>query len=197
MSAEVVIDSLTNRILELEHQSIDNDYATRQFVSNMKNRNTQVLTESHIRLFRNWLAAKSESRAPEHIDPKQLDIYLAQFTLTIRKDGDADINHSSRQYEPCTLSAMHSSFFRYLNSKDYKYNIKTSHMFRHSRDVLSSKMKELKKLGKGNKPQAAESFTSEEVAKMYEMQVLGVGNNILFHFLYCDFRLIVCTVYID
>jgi hypothetical protein len=53
----------------------------------MRNDNTQHVTKSHLRLFCKWLATKSEMRSPEVIDAKQLDTYLAQFTLTIRKDG--------------------------------------------------------------------------------------------------------------
>ena len=38
-------------------------------------------------------------------------------------------------------------------------NSKTDDVFNHSRDVLAAKKKELKKMGKGNKPRAAKSFT--------------------------------------
>jgi len=72
-------------------------------------------------------------RLPEQIDAKQLDIYLAQFSSTIRKEGTADINHPSRQYEPTSIIAMYNLIFRYLNSKGYEHNMKTSELFRHSR----------------------------------------------------------------
>ena len=49
---------------------MDDDYAERQFVDSMRHGNTQRVTQSHMRLFTNWLATKSEVRAPEHIDPK-------------------------------------------------------------------------------------------------------------------------------
>ena len=171
--AEKVIDSLASRILDLENY--EDDCATRQFVEKMANSNTQIQTRSHMRLFSKWLNAKSEMRAPEHIEPKQLDIYIAQFFLTIRKDGIGDINHASRQYEPSTITAMHSSMFRYLNSSDYGHNIKTSELFRHSRDVMRSKMKELKQLGKGSKPNAAQPFTTDHIAMLYEQNILGTG----------------------
>lgn len=171
--AEKVIDSLASRILDLENN--ENDCATRQFVDKMANGNTQLQTQSHMRLFSKWLNAKSEMRAPEHIEPKQLDIYIAQFFLTIRKEGNGDINHPSRQYEPSTITAMHSSMFRYLNFSDYGHNIKTSELFRHSRDVMTSKMKELKQLGKGSKPNAAQPFTTDHIAMLYEQNILGTG----------------------
>jgi len=171
--AEKIIDSLASRILDLENYEDDN--ATRQFVEKMTNSNTRQQTPSHMRLFSKWLNAKSEMRAPEQIEPKQLDIRIAQFFLTIRKEGNGDINHPSRQYEPSTITATHSSMFRSLNSKDYGHNIKTSEFFRHSRDVKSSKMKEFKQLGKGSKPNAARPFTTDHIAMLYEQNILGTG----------------------
>jgi hypothetical protein len=179
--ADKVIDSLASRILDLEN--CDNkDNFTRQFVDKMTNSNTQQQTTCHIRLFSKWLNVKSEMRAPEQIEAKQLDLYMAQFFLTIRKDGSCDINHASRQYEPSTLTAMHSSFFRYLNSKDYGHNIKTSELFRHSRDVMCSKMKELKQLGKGSKPNAAQPFSTDHIAMLYEQNLLGRGKRLHLYF---------------
>lgn len=183
LMAERVIDSLASRILDLESRCIDDDASTtRQFVDDMRNANTVLATKSHCRLFTSWLATKSETRSPEDINPKQLDLYLAQFTLAIRKGGNESINHPSRQYEPCSLTAMHNSLFRYLNSKDYGHNIKTSELFKHSREVLSAKMKELKQLGKGNRPHAAQPFTPDEIAMMFEKNILGIGEQVMLSF---------------
>jgi len=38
-------------------------------------------------------------RLPEQIDAKLLDIYLAQFSLTKRQEGTANINHPLYIYE--------------------------------------------------------------------------------------------------
>jgi len=69
--ADAVMDSLASRILDLENYG-DKDNVTRQFVENMTNNNTQQQTICHIRLFCKWLNVKSEMRAPEHIEAKQL-----------------------------------------------------------------------------------------------------------------------------
>jgi hypothetical protein len=183
--AERVIDSLASRIIDMESRCTDDDASTtRQFVADMRNPNTVLVTKSHYRLFVSWLATKSETRSLEDISPKELDLYLAQFTLAIRKDhkggtGNENINHPSRQYEPSSLAAMHNSLYRYLNSKDYGYNIKTSELFKHSREVLSAKMKELKQLGKGNRPHAAQPFTPDEIAMMFEKNILGIGEQVM------------------
>jgi hypothetical protein len=179
--SERVIDSLSDRILDLDYEAAqrflpDDDTSTHQFVDQMRNASTKNVTSSHTRLFSKWLRTRGENRAPEDIDAKQLDMYLAHFTLTVRKEGSGDdINNVSRQYEPSTMMSMHSSLFRYLNDKQYDHNIKTSDSFRHSREVLMSKMKELKQLGKGNKPRAAQAFTSEELAKLFQLNLLGLG----------------------
>lgn len=117
--SEKVIDSLASRIIDLENRSSDRNEGptTREFVENMRNANTVQQTKSHVRLFANWLAAKNELRSLKDIAPSQLDVYLAQFTLSIRKAGTGEINSLSRQYEPSSLLAMHNSVFRHLNSE--------------------------------------------------------------------------------
>jgi len=54
-------------------------------------------------------------------------------------------------------------------------NIKADDAFRHSRDVLAAKQKELKQFGKGNKPRATQPFTEAEIATMFSFQILGSG----------------------
>jgi len=154
----------------------DTDINTTQFVDRMRNFNTLQATKSHLRLFTRWLTQiKSERRAPEEIDAKELNIYLAQFTLTVRKEGSTGIDHPSRQYEPSSLVAIHNAIYRHLSSKNYPHNIKTSELFTHSRDVLTAKMKELKQIGKGNKPNAAQSFTADEIVLLIQHNLLGVS----------------------
>jgi len=151
------------------------DVNTFEFTEAHQNINTKRATESHMRLFLDWLKKTKEDRKPEEISPKELDLYLAQFILGVRKDADAELNDPVRQYEPLTLVAMHSSIHRYLSAKGYNGNIKADDAFRHSRDVLAAKQKELKQLGKGNKPRAAQPFTEEEIDTMFSLNILGSG----------------------
>lgn len=127
------------------------------------------------RLFKSWLAMKAELREPHQIPPKQLDTLIAQFMISVRKESNDSLplNHNLRQYEPETLTAMHSSIHRYLNENGYSSNIKADDAFRHSRDVLSAKKKELKQLGKGNRPKAALPFSSQEIAILFNKKILG------------------------
>ena len=82
------------------------------------------------------------------------------------------MDDTSRQNEPYTLLAIQTSIFRYIRDNNYKYNIKQDQQFRHSRQVLTAKMKELKQLGKGNHPKA---FTADELDKLLERKVLGTS----------------------
>jgi hypothetical protein len=180
MSAKV-IDSLADRMLDYDvtrFVACSND-ATLQLVEQQQNANTRRMTDSHLRLIKSYLASKNDVRELEDIPPAELDLYLAQFFLGVRKSAapgaDVDLNDSSRQYEPSTLAAMHSSFHRYLAGKQYPANLKEDSCFKHSRDVLGAKMKELKKLGKGNKPHAAEPFTTSELEMLAEHHLLGSG----------------------
>jgi hypothetical protein len=70
---------------------------------------------------------------------------------------------------------MHASIHRYLSDKQYAANIKADDRFRYSRDVLSAKMKELKIIGKSNKPRAASAFTPDEIDSFLQHQLLGAG----------------------
>jgi len=177
---------LANRILELENMVETrsdndprfvavNDEDTFDFTEAQQNANTRRVTDCHIKLFVSWLQQMNEMRRPDEISLKELDLYIAKFILGIRKEGDRQLNDPERQYQPLTLQAMHSSIHRYLCSKNYQCNIKADDAFKHSRDVLAAKQKELKQLGKGNKPLAAQPFTDDDIMKMFHLQILGIG----------------------
>lgn len=173
-----VIDSLVERIMELDRFIEVSNRETTALVEKQKNDNTRRMTDCHVRLLRSFLDTRRERRQIEDIPPVELDLLLAQFFLGVRKAAPADTEEfdgNSRQYEPGTLLAMQGSFHRYLCDKGYEVNVKADSHFKHSRDVLKAKMKELKQLGKGNKPHAAEPFTPEELQAFVERNLLGAG----------------------
>ena len=49
-------------------------------------------------------------------------------------------------------------------------------VYEKTRKVLLSKQKELKKKGKGNKPNASAAVSSDELNTLYEKGILGTGN---------------------
>ena len=78
---------------------------------------------------------------------------MANFLSQVRKkDGE--------QYEPTSLRSFVSSFDRYLRKKDYSSTIMEGKEFGKTKEALVAKQKELKKDGKGNKPNAARMHSS-------------------------------------
>lgn len=176
-----VIENLANRIIELEAEAnaarflnvTEDD--TSNIIQNERNLNTKKVTDSHIALLTKWLKSNNDYRKPEDIPAPELDICLAKFFLSIWKEGEDDLQNVSRQYEPETLSAIHSSIQRHLSLKKYANNIKKDHVFEHSRAVLAAKKKQLKKLGKGNKAKASQPFTKTELEVFWEKNILGTS----------------------
>ena len=72
------------------------------------------------------------------------------------------------EYEPDTLSSMSRNFQRYLDDKNARINILRDEEFKVSRDVLNSKRRELRKQGKGNKPNATVAFTNEDIERIFD-----------------------------
>ena len=113
--ADKVIDSLANRILELEDYSLRpttrfasvNEGDTQEFVTANKNKNTSKATDTHIRLFQSWLfTTQNENRPVQDIPVDKLDTCLAQFFLSVRKSKRNTDNAASLEYEHDTLRSM-------------------------------------------------------------------------------------------
>ena len=79
-------------------------------------------------------------------------------------------------YEPDTLTGFRNSFQRILNSRKSSYDLKIGIGFQNSRKILSSRRKELTKLGKGNKPNATRPLTDQEVNYLYDTGYFGIEN---------------------
>lgn len=138
---------------------------TEDFIDSMKTSKTTRKTKGDVKLFTNWLQAKYELRCVEEIEPAQLDQYLAIYFLSVR-------NRKGEEYAPDTLKCIQSSINRYLGDKT-KINIINDIEFKHSRDVLSAKHKQLKRKGLGNRKRKADPFTDEEINLLYSNNLLG------------------------
>lgn len=136
------------------------------FVDKEANANTKKKTASDIALVELFLANEGETSAIEEIPPADLDRYLSKFLLSVRKK-------SGEEYEPTTLRGFISSVDRYLIKFRYSESIITGQSFTNTRDVLKSKQKQLKRLGKGNKPQEASPLTDDEITALFTSRVMG------------------------
>lgn len=97
----------------------------------------------------------------------KLDDYLAEFVRSVKRNDGKD-------FEPPSLRAFISSFERHLKRQNYPASIITDRKFELTRKCLSSKQKELKSEGRGNKDQAAATLTAKEVDILYENMLLGL-----------------------
>lgn len=136
------------------------------FIQKQSNKNTLSKTTRDLALFQEFLKAKQVDKNVETIEPSELNELVSAFIVEVKKKDGQD-------YEPTTLRSFISSFDRYLRKKDYPTTIMEGHEFRKARDILVAKQKELKKEGKGNKPNAARNLTDEEVDILFSKNLLG------------------------
>ncbi|RUA04261.1 MAG: hypothetical protein DSY43_06765 [Gammaproteobacteria bacterium] len=146
------------------------DCSLEEFINQQDNKNTLSKTQRDISLLKKFLVSNNEPKEIENIDAKDLDDYIANFLLQVRKQN-------GEQYEPTSLRSFISSFDRYLRKKEYPSTIIEGKQFRKTKEVLVAKQKELKKAGKGNKPNAARTLTDEEVDILYGQDLLGCSTS--------------------
>ena len=120
----------------------------------------------------------NEFREPEELEPQELDKKMAKFFMVAKKDKPN--RKGDYNYQPVSINAFQASLKRYLQEKKYKWNILTDDHFSHNREVKNAKLKQLKSMGKGNAPNRADSFTPEEIERLYEYGQLGRGENNVF-----------------
>ena len=90
-----------------------------------------------------WLVAKNELRSIEDIPAEELDTYLAEFDMDVKKDNGAD-------YEPGSIDSIRASIKRHLRDSEYPHSLRDK-VFSFSSRALSAKKVLLRKQGKGQK----------------------------------------------
>ena len=145
-----------------------------EFRALQKNKETTRKTMSHLRLLTEYLKGKGEMRFIEEIEAEELDRYLGEFFVSVRKEKPH--GNRSTQYEPSSLRSMRVSFERHLKEKEYGHCLMTSPAFHYSREMIAAKSKELKKQGKGNQASASDSLNDEEIDQLWEAGALGLTN---------------------
>ena len=140
------------------------------FIEKQCNQNTLSKTHRDIELLKKFLAFENEEREIHNIEPKALNHYISEFIVKVRKQDGG-------KYEPRTLRSFISSFDRFLRKKNYPTTIIEGDEFRKTRECLAAKQRELKKEGKGNKPNAARALTDEVDIRLYGLNLLGPAND--------------------
>ena len=144
-----------------------------EFIKGQQNEDTRKKTEQNIALLKEFLTLKGESRAVEEIPPNELNSFISEFNITVKKkEGNED-------YEPSSLRVMLASFERYLKRKNNGYSIIKDVGFEKARMALKSKQKDLKKKGKGGKPNASVPLIEDDVKLLYDKELLGKSTDAL------------------
>ena len=72
------------------------------------------------------------------------------------------------------MSAFSRSIQRYLDDSSAKINILKDEEFKVSREVLKSKRRELRKEGKGNKPNSTVALANEDIESIFDENQFGI-----------------------
>lgn len=140
----------------------DLDVSVEDFISEQENESTKKKTLQNVAVLQQFLASKNEERKLEEIPPEELNEYLSEFIITVRTKDKQE------EYEPSSLRGFIASFERYLKKKNYGHSIIKDLQFEKTRKALSSKQKDLKRKGKGNKPNASVAISEDDIQVLYE-----------------------------
>ena len=131
------------------------------YIIEQQNKNTRAKTTRDVKLLIEFLREKHEQRNPEDIEAKELNEYLCEFILSVkRKDG--------KDFESSSLRGLFTSFNRHLKECKYPVSVIEDVAFERKRKCLEAKNKQLIKEGKGNWPNAAEALSDDEINILYE-----------------------------
>ena len=145
------------------------DKPIEEYITDQENKNTRAKTQRDVKLLTAFLLEKNEQRKIEEIQPEELNRYVSEFIVSVKRKGGQD-------YEPSSLRGLFSSFNRYLKERNYSASIIEDIVFDQARKCLEARSTQLKKEGKGNKPNAAEALTDVEENILYEKNLLGISN---------------------
>ncbi len=105
----------------------------------------------------------------DKLTPQELNNFLSEFLITVRKKED------NQEYEPNSLRAFFASFERHLKKQNYGFSLLKDIQFEQARKALQSKQRDLKRKGKGNKPNASAALSEEDIQVLYEKDLLGIS----------------------
>ena len=122
-------------------------------------------TQRDLRTLHNWLESRNERRRIYEILAEELDLYLSEFFIHVRKNDETE-------YEPGSLQAMKSSFDRELKDNDPKFSL-NDRIFSLSQKALAAKNVNLKKQRKGRKEKGSKPISPAKEEHLRETGQLG------------------------
>ena len=140
--------------------SISDEEVLKEFTEKLENENTKKKTLYDIKVFKEYLDACDEKREIEDITPVELQEIIKKFVLAVRK-------RNGEEYEPSSLRAFIQSIDRHLRKNNYGFFVLNDKEFHEVQDILKKKQKQLKSIGKGNRPNAADPLSDEDIRAVY------------------------------
>ena len=146
-------------------QSIDS--SVEEFIDGQENEDTKKKTKHDVALFQEFLVLKGETRQMDELTPQELNKFLSEFLLTVRKKED------NEEYELNSLRAFFASFEPHLKKKKlWTLPYERRPVWANS-ESASVKAKGSIRKGKGNKPNASATLSEEDIQVLYEKDLLG------------------------
>ena len=145
-------------------QSLDS--SVEEFIDGQENENTKKKTKHDVALFHEFLVLKGETRQMDELTPQKLNKFLSEFLIKVNEKED------NEEYESNSPRAFFASFERHLKKKNYELCLMKDFQFEQNRKVLQSKQRDLKRKGKGKKPNASAALSKEDVQVLYEKDLL-------------------------
>ena len=140
-----------------------------KFIFGQKAKATIYKETSDLNVFTRFCKGINEHRSIQFIPDSDLGNLLCQFFIkAVTKKGEL--------YEPDTLNSIRNSLQRVLASHGKMLDIRYDLKFQKSQAVLAARRKQLKKLGKGNRPNKTQALTDEEVNHLYKIAYFGADN---------------------
>lgn len=112
----------------------------KDFIDQQKKKSTVNCTKRDLNIVYKWLVSKNELRSIETIPATELDTYLAEFYVNVKKDNGSE-------YEPGSIDSIRASVERHLRESEYPHSLRDK-VFYFSARALSAKQIQLKNLEK-------------------------------------------------
>ena len=119
------------------------------FIDEQKKKATVNCTKWDFKLVYKWLVRKGEFRSIENISLHELDPYLSEFYINLKKEN-------GQEYEPGTFDGIRTSIKRHLKDHEYSHSLRDKE-FNLSTRALSAKNVQLKKTRKGTQTKCIKS----------------------------------------
>ena len=137
------------------------DEEVKEFAEKRENENTKKRTFYDIKVFKEYFDACDEKREIGDITPVELQEIIKKFVLAVRKKN-------GEEYEPSSLRAFIQSIDRHLRKNNYGFSVLNDKEFHEVQDILKKKQKQLKSIGKGNRPNAADQRSDEDIDTLFK-----------------------------